>query len=105
MAALLIGGLCVISACVLLSLRACDRDRKAGEEMRAQVGAQVVTTQIEEAEAIATVTEEARGQITTIQDRTRRDVARVREAGARAPVVPAPGDGGPDPVERAFFDG
>jgi hypothetical protein len=98
------GAICVLALVALLSLSRCDHPDPPAKTVQADVGAQVATTQIHEAAAIGAATEETREQITTIQSRTRRAVARVRAAAPR-PVVAAAPVHGVDPVERAFFDG
>jgi hypothetical protein len=104
-AALIAGGIAAVAFVLLLSLSHCDRDRKAVEAVQSNVGAAVATTTLDEGAAIHAVTQETHGQIGKIQDRTRRSVARVREAAASTPVGAPAAHGGGDAVERAFFDG
>jgi hypothetical protein len=94
----------LIALVLLAGLTRRDQEARHAKAVQAEVGAQVGAAQIHEAAAVGAATEETREQITTIRNRTRRAVARVRATAPRPVLAAAPGHGG-DAVERAFFDG
>lgn len=104
--ALVLVGFLILAVMVFVGLlRISGREARQAERVVVDAAAQIATTTVEKADALGAVAGESHERIGKIEDRTRRAVARVREAGAKPPQLAAPAGDGLDPVDRAFYGG